>query len=141
LLLRRILPRLAHRHGLGARDINDRIDAGRAYRARGFCLTYYALRNTVLGMIQSLRCKATAKLFAGHCPSRFRAFRSVVERKLAQLDAAATLAFLRSPPGNRLEALSGDRAGQHSIRINDQWRVCCVWRDGNVYDVELVDDH
>jgi len=66
---------------------------------------------------------------------------SVAERKLAQLDAAATLDFLRSPPGNRLELLSGDRQGQHSIRINDQWRVCFVWRDKGVADVESVDYH
>lgn len=65
----------------------------------------------------------------------------VANRKLTQLNAAVTLDDLRIPPGNRLESLSGDRAGQHSIRINDQWRLCFVWRDGNVFDVELVDYH
>lgn len=62
-------------------------------------------------------------------------------RKLTMLDAAATLEFLRSPPGNRLEALAGDRAGQHGIRINDQWRLCFEWRDTGVFNVEIVDYH
>jgi len=62
-------------------------------------------------------------------------------RKLRLVDAAATLDFLRVPPGNRLEKLSGSRAGQHSIRINEQWRVCFVWRDGHARDVEVVDYH
>lgn len=92
-------------------------------------------------MIKSFRCKDTEKLFSGQSPRRFRAFQAVAERKLTQLQAAATLEFLRSPPGNRLEALRGDRAGQHSLRINDQWRLCFVWRDGNAYDVEIVDYH
>lgn len=74
-------------------------------------------------------------------PRRFRAFRSAAEQKLQLLDSAATLDYLRSPPGNRLEALEGDRAGQHSIRINKQWRVCFVWSDSGVYDVEIVDYH
>jgi proteic killer suppression protein len=62
-------------------------------------------------------------------------------RKLLQLHAAVDLNFLRVPPGNRLESLSGDRSGQHSIRINDQWRICFTWRDGNAHDVEIVDYH
>jgi len=61
--------------------------------------------------------------------------------KLLMLDAAATLDFLRVPPANRLEALTGNRAGQHSIRINDQWRICFVWKEGDAYDVEIVDYH
>lgn len=92
-------------------------------------------------MIQSFQCKASQSLFEGGSPRRFQAIQTVAERKLAQLDAAQTLEFLRSPPGNRLEALQGDRAGQHSIRINDQWRVCFVWADGHVHDVEIVDYH
>lgn len=92
-------------------------------------------------MIKSFRCKATAKLFAGQSPRSFRAFQRVAERKLAQLHAATTLDFLRSPPGNRLEALSGDPVGQHSIRINEQWRLCFVWRDGDAFAVEIVDYH
>ncbi|GFZ92463.1 type II toxin-antitoxin system RelE/ParE family toxin [Nesterenkonia alkaliphila] len=62
-------------------------------------------------------------------------------RKLLQLDAATVLDSLRVPPGNRLEALKGDRAGQHSIRINDQWRICFRWADGGAEDVEIVDYH
>ena len=65
----------------------------------------------------------------------------VAERKLQQLSSAATLEFLRSPPGNHLESLSGDRKGQHSIRINDQWRVCFVWTDQGIDCVEIVDYH
>lgn len=63
------------------------------------------------------------------------------QRKLMILNAAVSLNDLRVPPGNRLEALSGDRAGQHSIRVNDQWRICFVWRDGNAHRVEMVDYH
>ena len=62
-------------------------------------------------------------------------------RKLVMLDAAEILADLRSPPGNRLEALKGNRSGQHSIRINDQWRICLTWEDGHAYDVEITDYH
>jgi proteic killer suppression protein len=62
-------------------------------------------------------------------------------KKLAILNAAVALENLRVPPGNRLEALKGDRAGQHSIRINDRYRVCFLWRDGHAYDVEIVDYH
>jgi len=62
-------------------------------------------------------------------------------RKLAMLDAATALADLHVPPGNRLEALKGDRRGQHSIRINEQWRICSRWRGGNAHDVEVVDYH
>jgi proteic killer suppression protein len=62
-------------------------------------------------------------------------------RKLRMLDVAKSLSDLRNPPGNRLEALRGDRAGRHSIRVNDQWRVCFRWHEGNAFDVEMVDDH
>ena len=65
----------------------------------------------------------------------------VALRKLRQVGAALTLDDLRVPPGNRLEALKGDRQGQHSIRINDQWRICFVWKDGGAEDVEVVDYH
>lgn len=92
-------------------------------------------------MIQSFRCKDTQALFEGVSPRRFRAIQTVAERKLTQLDAAQTLEFLRSPPGNRLEALKDDRKGQHSIRINDQWRVCFVWTDSGPTEVEIVDYH
>ena len=74
-------------------------------------------------------------------PKRLRAFASVAERKLAQLDAAQTLDFLKAPPGNHLEALKDDRKGQHSIRINDQFRICFVWTGAGPRDVEIVDYH
>ncbi|WP_429001060.1 type II toxin-antitoxin system RelE/ParE family toxin [Stenotrophomonas maltophilia] len=67
--------------------------------------------------------------------------RRAAERKLQMLDSAQTLAFLRSPPGNRLEALAGDRKGQHSLRINDQWRLCFIWTDSGPQSVEIVDYH
>lgn len=92
-------------------------------------------------MIQSFRCTDTQALFTTGKNRRFTAIANVATRKLQQLDSAATLEFLRSPPGNRLEALKDDRAGQHSIRINDQWRVCFVWTDAGPAHVEIVDYH
>jgi proteic killer suppression protein len=92
-------------------------------------------------MIQSFKCKETLALYEGKNPRRFRALQSVAERKLSQLDAAQTLDFLKAPPGNHLEALKGDRTGQHSIRINDQWRICFVWTEVGPADVEIVDYH
>ena len=92
-------------------------------------------------MIRSFHDKDTQALFEGPCPRRWQAIRSVAERRLIQLHAAATLDFLRSPPGNRLEARKGNRAGQFSIRINEQWRVCFRWAAGDVFDVEIVDYH
>jgi len=72
---------------------------------------------------------------------RFRAFERPARRKLMYLNQARKLSDLRVPPGNRLEALKGDRKGQHSIRINDTWRICFVWRDGDAWDVEIIDYH
>lgn len=92
-------------------------------------------------MIQSFKCKQTQALYEGGSPRKFRAFLAVAERKLAQLDAAQTLDFLKAPPGNRLETLKGDRKGLHSIRINDQWRICFAWSDAGPFDVEIVDYH
>jgi toxin HigB-1 len=92
-------------------------------------------------MIKSFHDKDTQALFEGRCPRRWRTIRRVAERKLIQLHVAVTLDFLRSPPGNRLEALKGDRAGQFSIRINEQWRICFTWAAGDVFDVEIVDYH
>ena len=92
-------------------------------------------------MIKSFRCKETQKLFETGRSKRFGSITKVATRKLAQLDAAETLEFLRSPPGNRLEELKGDRDGKHSIRINDQWRVCFRWTETGPADVEIVDYH
>jgi toxin HigB-1 len=102
------------------------------------CITY---RYTIYLVIQSFRDRDTQALFSGRCPRRWLAIRPAAERKLAQLDAAATLEFLRAPPGNRLESLKGNRAGQWSIRINDRWRVCFRWNSGDALDVEIVDYH
>jgi proteic killer suppression protein len=93
-------------------------------------------------MIQSFRDRDTERLFARQPAPRLPStIQRVALRKLVMLDAAERLDDLRVPPGNRLEQLTGDRAGQHSIRINDQWRICFEWRDGNAYLVEIVDYH
>lgn len=92
-------------------------------------------------MIKSFRCKDTQTLYEGGSPRRFRVFQAQAERKLQMLDSVAILDDLKSPPGNRLEKLVGDRAGQYSIRINDQWRVCFCWREGDACDVEIIDYH
>ena len=92
-------------------------------------------------MIRSFADKDTAALANGERVRRWINIESVARRKLAQLHAAATLDFMRVPPGNRLEALKGDRKGQYSIRINDQFRVCFVWKDGDAFGVEITDYH
>jgi proteic killer suppression protein len=93
-------------------------------------------------MIKSFHDKDTERLFQRQFSRRFpQDLHRLAWRKLAILDAAEQLQDLRVPPGNRLEKLSGDREGQHSIRINDQWRICFRWRDGNAYDVEVTDYH
>ncbi|TAK38683.1 MAG: hypothetical protein EPO30_03930 [Lysobacteraceae bacterium] len=92
-------------------------------------------------MIRSFGDAETRKLFETGRSKRFSAFADVAMRKLAQLDAAHTLDFLRSPPGNRLEALKGDRKDQYSIRINDQFRICFRWTQDGPEQVEIVDYH
>ncbi|HKH98986.1 MAG TPA: type II toxin-antitoxin system RelE/ParE family toxin [Candidatus Sulfotelmatobacter sp.] len=92
-------------------------------------------------MIRSFRCAETERLHRRQPSRRFRAIEQGARRKLRQLDSATELRDLAAPPGNRLEPLRGNRKGQHAIRINDQWRLCFVWRDGNAYEVEIVDYH
>ena len=92
-------------------------------------------------MIQSFGSRDTQELFQYHHSKRFRSVERVALRKLLQLHAATELRVLAAPPGNQLEALRGEGKGQHSIRINDQWSNCFVWRDGHCYDVEIVDYH
>jgi len=93
-------------------------------------------------MIKSFKSKETAKIlnrqFSGKLPQNIQ---HVARKKLIMLDAATVLNDLRVPPSNRLEALKGDRKGQHGIRINDQWRICFKWKEGDAYDVEITDYH
>ena len=92
-------------------------------------------------MIRSSRCSDTETLASGTRVRRFVNIEAVARRELRQLDVASRLDDLRVPPGNRLEALKGERSGQYSIRINDQWRLCFRWADAGVEDVEIVDYH
>ena len=92
-------------------------------------------------MIKTFRCRDTEALFNGKRIARFVNFERAALRKLEQLDLAQVIEDMRAPPGNRLEALKGDRAGQWSVRINDQWRVCFCFEYGNALDVEIADYH
>ena len=92
-------------------------------------------------MIRSFRDPRTESLFNDLDVPRFRSIERVARRRLLYLHQARRLEDLRVPPGNRLEALKRDRQGQHSIRINDQWRICFRWKDGDAFDVEIVDYH
>ena len=112
--------------------------AGGDDRLLDFCISIYDIHRS---MIRSFRCRDTERLANGYRVQRFIAVERVAQRKLAQLNAAATLDFLRAPPGNRLEALRGDRGGWYSIRINLQFRLCFRFEDGDACDVEIVDYH
>jgi len=92
-------------------------------------------------MIKSFRSKETEKLFLRQRSPRFSDVHRIALRKLLLLDAAERLEDLRIPPGNRLEKLTGNRQGQHSIRINDQWRICFRWVEGDAHEVEIADYH
>ena len=92
-------------------------------------------------MIRSFKNRATEDFFAGEHVKRFSGFKKAAERKLVMLDSAVSLRDLVETPGNKLEKLSGDRAGQYSIRINDRWRICFVWKDDGPHDVEIADYH
>jgi proteic killer suppression protein len=92
-------------------------------------------------MIRSFADRESEALFRDEWGKRFSGIERLARRKLLMLDAARVLAELKVPPGNRLEALKADRKGQHSIRINDQWRICFRWHEGDAWDVEIVDYH
>jgi len=92
-------------------------------------------------VIKSFRLPGAEALFNDRPVARFRSIERPARRKLLYLSQARTIQDLLVPPGNRLEALKGDRKGQHSIRINDQWRICFRWAEGHAYDVEIVDYH
>ena len=92
-------------------------------------------------MIKTFACHDTERLFHRYAVKRFKNIERAAIRKLLTLHAATALETLRIPPGNHLEALAGNRKGQHSIRINEQWRICFRWEHNGVYDVEIVDYH
>ena len=92
-------------------------------------------------MIRSFKDRRTEIFFAGESVRRFSGFKKTAERKMVMLDSSTSLRDLAGIPGNRLEKLSGERAGQYSIRINDQWRICFVWKDDGPHDVEITDYH
>ena len=93
-------------------------------------------------MIKSFKCKETEKLFERNTPRKFpKRMHKIALRKLIIINAAINLNDLRVPPGNHLEKLSGKRKGQHSIRVNDQWRICLKWKNEDAYNVEITDYH
>jgi proteic killer suppression protein len=104
-------------------------------------LTFNGKQYRISFVIKSFGSRDTEQLHKRESVRRFKNIERVALRKLRQIDAAKILSDLASPPGNQLEALRGNRKGQHSIRINGQWRVCFVWRSGDAYQVEIVDYH
>lgn len=93
-------------------------------------------------MIKSFKCRETERVYSGRFSRRFpKDIQRLAARKLEMLAAVERLESLRIPPSNRLEKLKGERSNQHSIRVNDQWRICFIWKDGDAYDVEIVDYH
>ena len=92
-------------------------------------------------MIRGFKDKKTERFFAGENVREFSGFRKVAERKLTMVDSATEVRDLLSPPGNQLEKLKGNRVGQYSIRINDQWRICFIWKEDGPHEVEIVDYH
>ena len=105
-------------------------------------LTYNVIRYSVLGMIETFKCNETEKIFNRQFSRKLpQDIQKIAFRKLRMLNRSSTIQDLRIPPANKLEALSGERKGQHSIRINDQWRICFKWKNRNAYDVEIVDYH
>ena len=108
---------------------------------KSYSLTFNGKQYSVRAVIRSFRSSDTERLFHRESVRRFKPIERQALRKLDLLDAAPDLRTLSTLPGNRLEKLKGDREGQHSIRINDKWRICFVWREGHAYEVEIVDYH
>lgn len=104
-------------------------------------MTYDIIRHTIIDVIVSFKDEEAKKLFEAGRSRRYANIASIACRKLDQMEAASVLNDLRSPPGNRLESLKGDRKGQHSIRINDQYRVCFEWKADGAHEVEIADYH
>ena len=105
-------------------------------------LTYNVMRYSILFMIESFKCNETEKIFNRQFSRKLpQNIQKIAFRKLRMLNRSSTMNDLKVPPANRLEALSGERKGQYSIRINDQWRICFKWGKGNAYEVEIVDYH
>ena len=104
-------------------------------------LTCYVIHNINSFMIKSFACKETEKLFNDVPVRRYQSIERQARRKLLYLHSVRILQDLLQPPGNKLEPLQGNRKGQYSIRINDQWRICFKWQDGNAFDVEITDYH
>jgi len=102
------------------------------------CLTE---RKKSVIMIKSFKCRKTEKFYDGYFVKEFSSFDKLADEKLFMLENAHQVIDLRSPPGNRLESLKGDRKGQYSIRINKRWRLCFIWENGNASEVEIVDYH
>lgn len=92
-------------------------------------------------MIQSFGDESTRRVFMGEPPKKFERIARAIQRKLLMVHAAHVIVDLKMPPGNRLESLKGNRSGHYSIRVNDQWRICFIWKDGNAYDVTIEDYH
>jgi proteic killer suppression protein len=105
------------------------------------CLTLNVTRYILRAVIRSFRSKETEKIFRREFSRRFHSIARVSKRKLDHLQAATSLRDLAVVPGNHLETLSGNRSGQYSIRVNEQWRICFEWRDGDVHSAEIVDYH
>ena len=104
-------------------------------------LTHDVIRHIIMCMIRTFKCRDTEKLFNDLNVRRFRGISRTARLKLEVLNAAVSLNSLRVPPGNRLEQLKGSRKGQHSIRVNSQWRICFKWEEADATDVEIVDYH
>ena len=105
-------------------------------------MTIITLCVIILSMIKSFRDKETEEIFNRYFPSKLpQNIQNIARKKLVILDAVTEIEDLRVPPGNRLEALKDNRKGQHSIRINDQWRICFKWKDGDSYNVEITNYH